>query len=73
MCCKERVIRELTEERKDLRERVRQMEDQLQELSNSLLQKERDAQVCMSLSQFDSDMFYWHDCKWYNIAKAQNV
>ncbi|KAI7790496.1 putative myomegalin-like [Triplophysa rosa] len=44
VCCKERVIQELTEERKDLRERVRQMEDQLQQLSNSLLQKERDAQ-----------------------------
>lgn len=44
VCCKERVIQELTEERNDLRQRVRQMDDQLQQISNSLLQKERDTQ-----------------------------
>ncbi|XP_077101821.1 myomegalin isoform X3 [Siphateles boraxobius] len=42
--CKERLIRELTEERTDLRQRVRHMEEQLQKLSVSLLQRERDAQ-----------------------------
>ncbi|KAI4871744.1 hypothetical protein NFI96_029487 [Prochilodus magdalenae] len=42
--CKERVIRELTEERSSLRERVTEMEEQLQALSTSLLQKERDAE-----------------------------
>ncbi|KAK9980384.1 hypothetical protein ABG768_013749, partial [Culter alburnus] len=44
LCCKERLIQELTEERTDLRQRVRLMEEQLQQLSASLLQKERDAQ-----------------------------
>ncbi|KAL7851051.1 hypothetical protein AOLI_G00214070 [Acnodon oligacanthus] len=42
--CKERVIMELTEERSTLRERVTEMEEQLQALSASLLQKERDAE-----------------------------
>lgn len=42
--CKERVIRELTEERSSLRDRVTEMEEQLQALSTSLLQKERDAE-----------------------------
>ncbi|MCI4390816.1 hypothetical protein PGIGA_G00127200 [Pangasianodon gigas] len=42
--CKEMLIRELTEERSSLRERVTEMEEQLQELSTSLLQKERDAE-----------------------------
>ncbi|KAL6468178.1 hypothetical protein MHYP_G00238550 [Metynnis hypsauchen] len=42
--CKERVIMELTEERSTLRERVTEMEEQLQALSTSLLQKERDAE-----------------------------
>ena len=45
MRCKERVIMELTEERSSLRERVTEMEEQLQALSTSLLQKERDAEV----------------------------
>lgn len=45
MRCKEMLILELTEERSSLRERVTEMEEQLQELSNSLLQKERDAEV----------------------------
>ncbi|XP_039544786.1 myomegalin-like isoform X3 [Pimephales promelas] len=45
LCCKERLIRELTEERTDLRQRVRHMEEQLQKLSVSLLQRERDAQI----------------------------
>lgn len=45
--CKEMLIRELTEERSSLRERVTEMEEQLQELSTSLLQKERDAEVCV--------------------------
>ncbi|XP_016395748.1 myomegalin isoform X7 [Sinocyclocheilus rhinocerous] len=44
LCCKEQVIRELTEERTDLRQRVRHMEEQLEQLSASLLQKERDVQ-----------------------------
>ncbi|CAM4585776.1 unnamed protein product [Leuciscus chuanchicus] len=44
LCCKERLIHELTEERTDLRQRVRHMEEQLQKLSVSLLQRERDAQ-----------------------------
>ncbi|ROL51450.1 Myomegalin [Anabarilius grahami] len=44
LCCKERLIQELTEERTDLRQRVRLMEEQLQQLSASLLQKERDVQ-----------------------------
>ncbi|MCJ8745072.1 hypothetical protein PDJAM_G00126110 [Pangasius djambal] len=42
--CKEMLILELTEERSSLRERVTEMEEQLQELSTSLLQKERDAE-----------------------------
>ncbi|GAA6111841.1 myomegalin isoform X14 [Tachysurus ichikawai] len=42
--CKEMLIRELTEERSSLRERVTEMDEQLQELSTSLLQKERDAE-----------------------------
>ncbi|KAF5900432.1 myomegalin isoform X6, partial [Clarias magur] len=42
--CKEMLILELTEERSSLRERVTEMDEQLQELSNSLLQKERDAE-----------------------------
>ncbi|KAK3513215.1 hypothetical protein QTP70_009739 [Hemibagrus guttatus] len=42
--CKEMLIWELTEERSSLRERVTEMEEQLQELSTSLLQKERDAE-----------------------------
>ncbi|TSQ01593.1 Myomegalin [Bagarius yarrelli] len=41
---KEMLIRELTEERSSLRDRVTEMEEQLQELSASLLQKERDAE-----------------------------
>ncbi|XP_030630521.1 myomegalin [Chanos chanos] len=41
---KERAIRELTEERSSLRERVGELEDQLQDLSSTLLQKERDAE-----------------------------
>ncbi|RXN22795.1 myomegalin-like isoform X10 [Labeo rohita] len=44
LCRKERMIRDLTEERTELRQRVRHMEEQLQQLSVSLLQKERDAQ-----------------------------
>ncbi|KAK7159966.1 hypothetical protein R3I94_006106 [Phoxinus phoxinus] len=44
LCCKERLIHDLTEERTDLRQRVRHMEEQLQKLSVSLLQRERDAQ-----------------------------
>uniref|UniRef100_A0A673KY19 Myomegalin-like n=1 Tax=Sinocyclocheilus rhinocerous TaxID=307959 RepID=A0A673KY19_9TELE len=44
LCRKERMIRELTEEKTELRQRVRHMEEQLQQLSVSLLQRERDAQ-----------------------------
>ncbi len=47
LCSKEQVIRELTEEKTELRQRVRHMEEQLQQLSVSLLQRERDAQVCL--------------------------
>ncbi|XP_067309039.1 myomegalin isoform X8 [Pseudorasbora parva] len=42
--CKERLIRELTEEKAELRLRVRQMEEQLQQMAETLLERERDAQ-----------------------------
>ncbi|XP_042575064.1 myomegalin-like isoform X9 [Cyprinus carpio] len=44
LCRKEQMIRELTEEKMELRQRLRHMEEQLQQLSVSLLQRERDAQ-----------------------------
>ncbi|XP_026108731.1 myomegalin-like isoform X2 [Carassius auratus] len=44
LCLKEQMIRELTEEKTELRQRVRHMEEQLEQLSVSLLQRERDAQ-----------------------------
>uniref|UniRef100_UPI00403CDEB0 uncharacterized protein LOC100333916 isoform 6 n=1 Tax=Danio rerio TaxID=7955 RepID=UPI00403CDEB0 len=42
--CQERVVLQLTEERTHLRQRLVQMEAELQHLSTCLLQKERDAQ-----------------------------
>ncbi|XP_051985448.1 myomegalin-like isoform X2 [Xyrauchen texanus] len=44
VCCKERVILELMEEKSQLTQRVRHMEEQLQQLSVSLMHKETDAQ-----------------------------
>ncbi|KAG5286352.1 hypothetical protein AALO_G00013880 [Alosa alosa] len=44
LCSKERVIGELTEEKKLLGERVEQLEEQVEDLNSSLLQKERDAE-----------------------------
>lgn len=60
LCCKERLIQELTEERTDLRQRVRHMEEQLQQLSASLLQKERDAQVCLRTHALKTIRLYLH-------------
>ncbi|XP_058620782.1 myomegalin isoform X3 [Onychostoma macrolepis] len=51
LCHKERMIRELTEEKTELRQRVRHMEEQLQQLSVSLLQRERDAQSLIEEQQ----------------------